>query len=48
MMCVPMQTPIICRGPRLRYSRMLVSIHTLRRSGRIAAKPRVANTTRQA
>jgi hypothetical protein len=32
----------------LRRSRTLVSIHSLRRSGRIAARPRAANTIRQA
>jgi hypothetical protein len=48
MICLPLQTSVIRGGPKLRRSRMPVSIHTLRRSGRIAARPRAANSTRQA
>jgi hypothetical protein len=47
LVCLPLQTPLIKR-PRLRRSRTPVSVHSLRRSGRIAARPRVANATRQA
>jgi len=46
--CIPLQTPLVRRGPTLRRSRTLVSIHSLRRSGRIAARPRTPNATRQA
>jgi hypothetical protein len=42
-----LQTPLIER-PRLRRSRTPVSIHSLQHSGCIAARPRAANTTRQA
>jgi hypothetical protein len=33
MICLPLQTPVIRGGPKLRRSRTPVSIHTLRRSG---------------
>jgi hypothetical protein len=48
MICLPLQTPVIRGGPKLRHSRTPVSIHTLRRSGRIAARPRAVNSTKQA
>ena len=48
MICAPMQTPILCEGPRPRRSRTPISINTLRHSGRLAIKPRAANSTRQA
>jgi hypothetical protein len=47
LVCLPLQTPLL-QKPRLRRSRTPVSIHSLRRSGRIAARPRAANTIRQA
>ena len=46
--CIPLQTPVIRGGPRLRRSRTPVSIHSIRRSGMLAAKPRAANSTKQA
>jgi hypothetical protein len=48
LVCLPLQSPLIRERPRLRRSRTPVSIHSLRRSGRIAAQPRAANSTRQA
>ncbi|CAD6229522.1 unnamed protein product [Miscanthus lutarioriparius] len=46
--CVPMHTPLIRAGPRPRRARTPVSIPSLRRSGRIAARPRAPNATVQA
>jgi len=46
--CVPMHTPLIHAGPRPRRARTPVSIPSLRRSGRIAARPRAPNATVQA
>jgi hypothetical protein len=46
-LCLPMQTPLLER-PQLRRSRTPISSHSLRRSSRIAAKPRAVNATRQA
>jgi hypothetical protein len=46
--CLPLATPNIAGGPRLRRSRTPASVQTLRRSGRIAAMPRAPNTTLQA
>ena len=46
--CQRLQTPVLRGGPRLRRSRTPVSIHSIRRSGRLAAKPRAANSTKQA
>jgi hypothetical protein len=46
--CIPMHTPLIRAGPRPRRSRMPISIPSLRRSGRITAKPRAPNATVQA
>jgi len=48
MICVPLQSPLIRSRPRLRRSRTPISVGSLRRSGRLAAKPRAANATRQA
>jgi len=45
VVCCPLATPIIRAGPRLCRSRTLVSIHSLRRSGRLAAKSRASNAT---
>ena len=44
--CQRLQTLVLHGGPRLRRSRTSVSIHSIRRSGRLAAKPRVANSTK--
>jgi hypothetical protein len=46
--CLPLPTPLIRAGPRLRRSWTPVSIHSLRRSTRITAKPRATNATVQA
>jgi hypothetical protein len=46
--CIPLRTPLLRGGPRLRRSRTPVTVHSLRRSGRIAARPRAANATAQA
>jgi hypothetical protein len=46
--CLLLHTPVIRGRPRLRRARTLVSIHSLRRSGRLAGKPCAANATRQA
>lgn len=46
--CVPLQTPVLHSKPRLRRSTTPASIHSLRRSGRLAAQPRAANSTKQA
>jgi hypothetical protein len=46
--CVPLQTPVLRGGPRLRRSRMLRSARSIRRSVRLVAKPRAANSTKQA
>ena len=46
--CVPMHTPLIRAGPRPRRARTPVSIPSLRRSGRIAARLRAPNATVQA
>ncbi|KAG0526126.1 hypothetical protein BDA96_06G118600 [Sorghum bicolor] len=46
--CLPIRTPVLRSGPRLRCSRTPRSARSVRRSGRIAAKPRVANSTKQA
>lgn len=48
MVCAPMQTPILRGGPRTRRPRTPVTVASLRRSGRLANRPRVANSTRQA
>jgi hypothetical protein len=47
LVCLPLQTPLL-QKPRLRCSRTAVSIHSLRRSSHIAARPRAANAIRQA
>lgn len=46
--CVPLRSPLIRSRPRLRRSRTPISVASLRRSARIAAKPRAPNTTKQA
>ena len=46
--CIPFQTPLVSRRPRLRRARSPISVHSLRRSGRIAARPRAGNATAQA
>ena len=46
--CMPLQTPLIRGGPRLRRSKTPVTIRMIRRSVRLAAKPRAANSTKQA
>lgn len=45
--CIPLQTPIL-KAPLLRRARMPAAPSVLRRSGRLAAKPRAANATRLA
>jgi hypothetical protein len=45
--CIPMHTLLICAELRPRRSRTLISIPSLRHSGRIAAKPRAPNATVQ-
>jgi hypothetical protein len=46
--CVPLSTPLIRAGPRPRRSRTPATLTPLRRSRRLAAKPRAANATVQA
>ena len=46
--CIPLQTPIISSGPKLRKSKTPKSVFTPRRSERLAQKPRSANATLQA
>jgi len=46
--CIPLATPVLKTRPRLRRSRTPTSVRSLRRSGRIAARPRAANATMQA
>lgn len=46
--CIPLQTPVIRGGPRLRRSRTPRSVPSIRRRGSLAAKPRAANSTKQA
>jgi hypothetical protein len=46
--CLPLPTPILRTRPRVRRARTPVSVHSLRRNGRIAARPRAPNATRQA
>jgi hypothetical protein len=46
--CIPLQTPIIRVGPKLRRSKTPKSGFTMRRSERIARKPHAANSTLQA
>jgi hypothetical protein len=46
--CVHLNTPIVRGGPRLRRSRTPASNGALRRSGRLAAKPRAPNPVVQA
>jgi hypothetical protein len=46
--CIPMHTPLIRAGPRLRRSRTPISIPSLRRSGIITTKPRAPNAIVQA
>ena len=47
-LCLSLQTPIIRGPPRLRKSRTLVSLLSLRRSDRLAVRLREANSTKQA
>jgi hypothetical protein len=47
-LCLPLQTPLILGPPRLRRSRTPAPVASLRRSERIAAQPREADTTKQA
>lgn len=46
--CLPFQTPLVRAGPRLRRSRTPITPRSLRRSSRIAARPRAGNATIQA
>jgi hypothetical protein len=46
--CLPLQTPLIRGPPRLRRPRMPVSVQSLRRNERLAAKPREVDSTKQA
>lgn len=47
-LCVPLQTPLIRGPPRLRRTRTPAAAQSLRRSERIAAAPREADSTKQA
>lgn len=47
-LCLPLQTPVIRGPPRLRKTCTPVSILAVRRSVRLAAKPREADSTKQA
>ena len=46
--CLPFRSPIIKERPRLRRAQTPVSGRTVRRSGRLAARPRTTNATAQA
>lgn len=46
--CVPMDSPIIRVGPRLRKSRTPATVLSIGRSTWLAAKPRASNATLQA
>ena len=46
--CIPLQTPIIRAGPKLRRSKTPKLGFTMRHSERIARKPRATNSTLQA
>jgi hypothetical protein len=46
--CIPMESPLIKVGPRLRRPRTPATVLSIRRSTRLAAKPRAANVTLQA
>jgi len=46
--CLPLQSPLLRSAPRLRRARTPVSVASLRRSGRLAARSRAANATVQA
>ncbi|CAD6341147.1 unnamed protein product [Miscanthus lutarioriparius] len=47
-LCLPLQTPLIRGPPRLRRPRTPAPVTLLRRCDRIAAKPREADSTKQA
>ncbi|CAD6337874.1 unnamed protein product [Miscanthus lutarioriparius] len=47
-LCLPLQTPLIRGPPRLRRPRTPAPVTSLRRSDRIATKPREADSTKQA
>ena len=47
-LCLPLQMPLICGPPRLRRPRTPLSILSLRRSECLDAKPREADSTKQA
>lgn len=47
-LCIPLQTPLVRSRPRLRRSRTPVNSQSLRRSVRVAAAPREADSTKQA
>jgi hypothetical protein len=46
--CIPLESPILKTGPRLRKSRTPATVLSIRRSSRLATKPRAANATLQA
>ena len=46
--CLPLQTPVLQGRPTLKVPRAQPSVSTPRRSTRLAAKPRAANSTLQA
>lgn len=46
--CLPIQTLVLQKRPRLCRSRTPATVETLRQSRRIAARPRAANATKQA
>jgi len=46
--CIPLQTPIICAGPKLRRSKTPKLGFTMRHNERIARKTRVTNSMLQA
>jgi hypothetical protein len=45
-LCLPLQTPLIRGPPRLRRPETPISVTLLRRSERIAAQPREADSTK--
>jgi hypothetical protein len=45
-LCLPLHTPLIHGPPMLRRPRTLAPVMSLRRSERIAAQPREADTTK--
>jgi len=46
--CIPLESPLIKGGQRFRRARTPASVQTLRRSGRLVARPQAVNATVQA